>query len=401
MNRDADYACSPEELWRGFVQQLRGRQLALEGAIFARVRPLSGSAVEDAGLGQTIAAVVEYMLTCIEQGEDWLEPVPSVAVAQARRAAGTGVGLDTIVLCYVAGHGALGESIMDVADRSGVLSDAAALRRLIRIDEAVLECLLATVAREYGREREREERSPARSRAELVHGLLTGARVAVEKLGYDLDAWHVCVIATGLGADKALRSAAVVLGRDLLLVAIDAETWAWLGGQRKPSMSDVERALSGSELAGVSLAISEPARGIKGWRLTHREAQAALLVAREWPRRLTRYLDVALEAAALQDEALAQSLMEAYLSPLDDPRSRAGGTRRRMLRAYFKAEHNASSTAAALNVDRSTVHRWLADVEGRLGCRLHERQAEIEMALRLENLREHHPAEGSSSERQD
>jgi sugar diacid utilization regulator len=129
--------------------------------------------------------------------------------------------------------------------------------------------------------------------------------------------------------------------------------------------------------------------------LTHREAEAALLVARHRPpRRLTRYLDVALDATALQDEALADSLIERYLSPLDDM-SIGGQAARRTLRALFEAEHNVSSAAHPLKVHRSTVHRWREEIERRLGYRLHEHQAEIEVALRIEDLRAHHSAERS------
>jgi GGDEF-like domain len=226
--------------------------------------------------------------------------------------------------------------------------------------EYQLERLIATIAHEYRLEQELTERSPERHRAELVQRLLAGAPVDADELGYELDAWHLCVIATGANAEKAVRGLAAALGRELLPIAHDGELWAWLGGQRKLMIADVERVLSAQELAGVSLAIGEAARGIEGWRLTHREAKAAQLVARHRPPRgLTRYLGVALDATALQDEALADSLIERYLSPLDDMRIGTGATRRRMLRAYFKAEHNASSTAAALLSPATYSSCWL------------------------------------------
>jgi hypothetical protein len=261
--------------------------------------------------------------------------------------------------------------------------------------EYQLERLIASIAHEYRLEHELTDRSPERHRAELVQRLLAGTPVDADELGYELDAWHLCVIATGANAEKAVRGLAVALGRELLPVARDGEVWAWLGGQRKLVITDVERVLSAQELTDVSLAIGEAARGVEGWRLTHREAQAALLVARHRPpRRLTRYLDVALDATALQDEALADSLIERYLSPLDDM-SIGGQAARRTLRALFEAEHNVSSAAHPLKVHRSTVHRWREEIERRLGYRLHEHQAEIEVALRIEDLRAHHSAERS------
>jgi hypothetical protein len=258
---------------------------------------------------------------------------------------------------------------------------------------ALVERMVASIADEYEGERERTEPSPEGRRAELVQGLLAGTLVDINELGYELDAWHLCVIATGANATQAVRGLAAGLGRELLAVARDdGEVWAWLGGQRKLVVADVERVLSAQGLADVSLAVGEAARGVEGWRLTHREAQAAQLVARHRPARgLTRYLDVALDATALQDEALADSLIERYLSPLDDMRI-GGKAARRTLRALFDTEYNVSSAAHPLRVHRSSVHRWREEIERRLGCRLHEHQAEIEVALRIEELREHQTA---------
>ena len=136
---------------------------------------------------------------------------------------------------------------------------------------------------------------------------------------------------------------------------------------------------------GVSFALGEPARGLDGWRLTHQQAQAALAVALRRPRRCTRYIDVALLATALKDQALAGALIEVYLAPLD--RQRDGGVvLRRTLRAYLAAGRNVSSAAAALGVTRSTVESRLHTVEQSLGRLLPACLAELEVALGLEDL---------------
>lgn len=263
---------------------------------------------------------------------------------------------------------------------------------------ALVERMIASIADEDQRDLEGAEPSPERRRAERVQKLLDGVPVDIGEFGYELDGWHVGVIATGANAEKVVQGLAAALGRELLLLARKREVWAWLGGKRKLMIVDVEQALSAQGLADVSLVIGEVAKGVEGWRLTHREAQAALLVARHRPRTLTQYQDVALEAAALQDDALAHSLVATYLSPLDDEHG-GGAIRRRMLRAFFDAEHNVSSAAAGLKVDRSTVRRWRDDIEQRLGCRLHERRAEIEVALRLEELCAHGGAKRAPAER--
>jgi hypothetical protein len=54
--------------------------------------------------------------------------------------------------------------------------------------------------------------------------------------------------------------------------------------------------------------MGEPARGIDGWRLSHRQAKAALPTALRAPEAFVRYGDVALLAATLADDLLATSL---------------------------------------------------------------------------------------------
>ncbi len=253
-----------------------------------------------------------------------------------------------------------------------------------------LRVLATAIEREYVQELERVGRS--RQRLEIVKALLCGDPIApaeLDDLNYELDAtWHLGVIVSGPRAYDALRGSNVRSGHKLLRVSCDEETvWAWIGGPHKLADTDIQQALPTADHAGVSLAVGEPAHGIEGWRQTHRSARVAHLVAQCRPcGGLTRYRDVALEATALHDELLARALAERYLSPLDDERG-GGAARRRTLQAIFDAEHNVSSAASKLGVDRGTVHRWLEEIERRLGYRLHEHQAEIEIALRVERLR--------------
>jgi hypothetical protein len=70
-----------------------------------------------------------------------------------------------------------------------------------------------------------------------------------------------------------------------------------------------------------------------------------------------------------------------------------GEAARRTLHALFDSEYNVSSAAHPLKAHRSSVHRWREEIEQRLGYRLHEHQAEIEVALRIEDLRERRDGE--------
>jgi hypothetical protein len=358
--------------------------------IFARIRdPVAfGSAgSEDAeylvGLRAAVAAAVDYVLTGIEQGEDWSGPIPSTAIAQAHRAARSGVNLDTLLLRYLAGHRVLGEFVRDEADRAGYSSHGHALHQL---QESLLERLTTAVASEYTQECKRLERSPEQCRRELVQKLLAGERPDTSALDYEFDVWHLGMIATGTGAEKVVRGLADGLGRQLLPVACGEGTvWAWLGGHRKLAITDIERLLPAIGIASVSVAIGELRQGIDGWRLTHREAQAALPVALTKPQTLTRCADVPIEAALLPHELLTSLLVKNYLSPLSSPRD-GGAVWRETLRVYFAKGCNATKAAVILGVDRHTVERRLKKVESALGRRIPTCHAELEVALRLEEL---------------
>jgi PucR C-terminal helix-turn-helix domain len=389
-NRRAE---SPEGVGGRVAMRLRMRHAAIEEVIFDRIRdPVSfGSAGSEdaeylAGLRATVAAVVDYVLTGIEQGEERAQPIPSVAVAQARRAARSGVDLDTLVLRYIAGHRLLGEFVNDEADRAGYSSHGHALHQLRRAQESLFERVTAAITSEYQQERRWMERSPEQCRREIVQKLLAGEPVEPTGLNYEFDVWHLAVIAAGTGADKVVRDLANGLGRQLLSVACsEGSVWAWLGGHCKLAIADIERLLLGDGVASVTLAIGEPRQGIDGWRLTHREAHAALPVAMSRPQMLTRCADVPLEAALLRHELLAGLLVKNYLSPLNSQKD-GGAVLRKTLRAYFAKECNAAKAGIALRVDRHTVGRRLHTIEQALGRLIPTCRAELEIALRLEEL---------------
>jgi hypothetical protein len=194
-----------------------------------------------------------------------------------------------------------------------------------------------------------------------------------------------------------LRGLAQALDRRLLCVALgEGLAWGWLGGRHGPTVADLERAIregegNGGTLPGgerdgaVALAVGEPARGLEGWRVTHRQAQDAMVVAARRPRALTRYADVALLATALKDEVLSRMLIDVYVAPLVDDRG-GGEVLLQSLRAYLCAERSVSSTAAALGVSRKTVESRLRTIEERLGRTLHPCPAELEVALLLDDF---------------
>jgi hypothetical protein len=428
----------------GVVERLRARRDELVGVIFARVRddafgPVGAQDAEYvAGLRATVAAALEYVLAGIERGEEGAGQVPAVALEQARRAARLGVSLDTVLRRYVVGSALLGEFVMEEVDRGGRDGipptpptppappiQREALREALRVQASVLDRLLQAITIEYGDELARAGRSPEQRRAERVRRLLDGGAIEGSDLDYELGGWHLGVIAVGARAAQATRELAAGVNCRLLSVAQDEQSvWAWLGGIERSAFVALDLVISGAIFAegpvspsdaisaegalppppppppppgGVMLAIGEPARGLAGWRQTHRQAQAALTVAlrrngiprnRTPPAQgvtFTRYADVALLAGVLKDEALAKALIDIYLSPLEDSRG-SGPVLRETLRAYLAAERSVSSAAIALGVVRKTVESRLRTIEEKLGRTLHPCPAELEVALLLEDL---------------
>ncbi len=366
--------------------RLKRRTAEIEAAILAYIDTLSEStaaidAAYMAGLRTAVKDIVDYGLMSIELGEDWVEPIPSSALVQARRAARSAVGIETVLRRYAGGERLLAEFIVE---ELGDLS-AQALRQVMKTQRVQLDRVMAAVAAAYTREHDQQGGINRRIEWRVQQLLAADEPASVEDLGYDFDVWHLGLVVTGPGSALIVRKLATELDHQLLLVPRgDSAVWAWLGGRLPPAVSEVERALPELQ-PEVSVAIGEPRRQLDGWRLTHLEAQAAFEVTQHLPRTLTRVRDVVLLAAVLRDEDLARSLRETYIAPLDQ-HGGSSAVLRETLRAYFASGCNAVTTAAALDVNRHTVQRRLRKVEDAIGRYLHTCHAELEVALKLEDV---------------
>ena len=247
------------------------------------------------------------------------------------------------------------------------------LQRLTAAQAASLDRLLAAVGEEHGREAEaRLPSTRERRHAKRIERLLAGEPADTSEIAYDFDGWHVGVVAAGGGGEPALRDLATEVDCRLLLREEEGTIWAWLGSRRRLDPEELVGALPGTGTGApvaaepardrpLAIALGEPAEALSGWRLTHRQAAAALPVALRGAEPVVRYADVALLAAALQDELLATSLRDLYVKPLSQRRD--GHVLRETLRAYVGAEGNVSATASSLGVSRQTVRSRLRTAE--------------------------------------
>jgi PucR C-terminal helix-turn-helix domain/GGDEF-like domain len=371
--------------------RLRARRAEIEAAVLARASAISDPAESHdpeylEGLRTTISDAVDYGLAAIERGEDHKPSLPPTLLAQARLAARNGVGLDTVLRRYSAGYVLLSDFLIEEAEHSNLRGGV--LRRLLRA-QAALDRLLAAVSEEYAREERERPGTRDQRRAERIERLLAGEQLDTSGLDYDFEGFHLGVIGAGPGAWKALRGLAIAL--DCRLLALrrgEGTVWAWLGSRQMIDDEDLRRHVSANWPVGASLAIGEPGAGIPDWRLTHHQAKAALAIALRSPEPLVRYADVALMASVVRDDLLAASLHRLYLGPLKAEHS-GGKVACDTLRAYFSAERNISSAAAALGVNRNTVASRLRTIEATIGRPLNTCGPELETALRLAELGDH------------
>lgn len=371
-------------------ERLRGRRTEIEAAILSRVYSVSDPVEAEhseyvQGLRQAVGTALDYGLAAIERGEEGAPPVPPELLAQARLAARNEVPLDTVLRRYFAGFALLGDFMIQEAQDGG-LFDGAALQQMMGGLSGILDRLVAAVSDEYSRAAPGSSGSTEERRTSHVKRLLAGEFLDASELAYDFEAHHLGLVASGPGAAEAIRALAATLDRRLLLVCPDEEIrWGWLGSGKATDPEEIRNFAAGGWSGEVRLAIGEPSQGVEGWRLTHRQARAALPIARQHSEPAVRYGEVALLASILQDELLVRSLRQLYLEPL--ARERDGGeVLRRTLRAYFAADRNVSSAAAALGVSRNTVASRLRTVEERLGQSIGGCGVEMDAALRLEEM---------------
>jgi hypothetical protein len=378
-------------------RQLRERRAEIEETIFARLPALDLNSDELAhGCREAVRSCLELVTLVFEQEGSWddLPLVPLAAVMQARRVARSGRALSTVLQKYIGGYGVLWDVILEEAEyaplsnaeRSELLRVASV--RLTSVAQQVLPVIAAT----YAGERVRRPQSRDERISGIVRAVLQGTRVNTEELGYDVQGGHVGMVATGADAMEAVGTLARKLDRWLLRVPQeDGVVWAWLSGNEP-----IQQAMlpdMGPVSSGLRISCGEPASGQSGFCITHRQAEAAMQVALYQRQLVTRYADVLLLVPAVEDEQCGDSLISIYLAPLEGSQEK-NPSLKDTLEAYFAAELNTTATAARLKVDRRTAMTRLRTVEERLGFPIYKRHAELELALRLDQLRRLAQAQG-------
>lgn len=235
----------------------------------------------------------------------------------------------------------------------------------------------------YQHQLEHSVRSGEQRRLHAVRTILEGGSLIGTQLDIDLDQHHLAVIAWGAGAEEAMRELADALERPLMAVGpLNRNWWGWISGQRPlgPRRELELRRFQPTAAAGMALGLE--GFGEDGFRASNRQALRARWVGRGSERRITHYGDVAIEALASENRDDARTFVAHELRGIDDD-STASRRIRETILAYFAADHNAASAAAALGVHHQTVANRLRAAESRLGYPVGSRRVELATALRL------------------
>jgi hypothetical protein len=372
---------------RDIALRLEERSQEIREAAFARLHALCGPKESSdplyvGALKKTVATALDFDLSCLGYRYRKTFPIPDALFIQARLAARYEIGLETVLRSYFAGYLVFNHYLLQAIHQAGDANHSP-FHDLIRGQAVLFDRVIAAIAKEYTRESAKRCKTEDQQRLASVKKLLAGELLDAGDLAYNFDAHHLAMIAVGPAAAATVGDLAQNLDCLSLVIRIGSRTaWAWFGGRAPLDPHSVVDALSGRWPTSVSLAIGESGVGTNGWRTSHEQARAALPIVMRSEQSFVRYGDVALLSAALHDGLLAHSLRELYLAPLSRDRD-GGATSRETLRAYFAAERNQSSAAAALRVSRQTVTNRLRLIEERLDRRLASCAMELDAALRL------------------
>jgi DNA-binding PucR family transcriptional regulator len=374
---------------RSTFARLGDRRSEIRRAILDRVRaigpvPVDLDASYQEGLRLAVESAIDHWIEGAGRDQDLPFAIPAPLLTQARLAARKRVPLEVVLRRYLAGHAVLGDFLVEEAAAVGLTPPV--LRGLLRASAAETDRVLAELGAAYASESASAHPTVDERRAKQVRRLLDGELVDPASIGYDLDLHHLGFVVRGArGAGAIAEVAAEVGAAHLVAAGEEALQWWWLGWRAEHSSDRPVDSISARLPDGARLGVGEPLAGDVGWRLTHRQARAALSVADRSGSAVARYAEVAVLASTLEDDLLSASLKTLYLDRLDAVRG-DGEVLRATLKAYFETDRSISSAAALLGVNRNTVTNRIRSAEAMIGPLRPPHTTQIALALRLEEM---------------
>jgi len=389
------------------LDRLRPGPLAEEMAdlLMASIPELGRASDEDFRAGlllsceSNVSAIWNGMLTGAPI--DSIAPPPD-AVAWAHELVHRGVQLPALLRAYRLGHG-LAERRLEEAATGLEIEPEIRWRVLARMSHhlfAYIDAVCTELVDDYEQERAQWIRGAAAARAELVTAIVerqpVDARVASEKLRYDVSRRHLALIAWGEPSragqragsleSEAIALAAALGGGPVLTVPIgERVVWAWTSGDHVIDDPTVITQMLGE---GVRAAIGTCREGLAGMADSHDESRVARRVAELRalrPGAVVGYRAADLTALLTADPVEAVRFTEAELGELiadTDVAARLRAT----IRVYLEENLSPARAARRLGVHQNTVVYRVKRTEEQLGHPIEERRLRLEVALQLSSM---------------
>lgn len=337
-------------------------------------------------------------LRATEQEEPAVPTVPAAAIEFAKTLARQRLGLAVLLNAYRAGQTSFWRAIM--AEAAAEISDAdvrsEVLMRVWELLSGWLDFQLAQLSEIHQSERDRFARGALARRIEVVNAIVSEQAIdpdwAERVLAHDLRHHQTAFVLWAddrAAADASSRlepmaqqlAETVGATRPLLIPSSDGSLWGWAATSRAPDGQALAPALNDGAIKG---AVGRPARGVDGFRQSHREARAAqrIAIAMKDPAALTSYRDVELLALLSHDGDAARTLVGHELSQLSGS-DRASEALRETALAYLLSGGNAAATARRLGVHKNTVHDRLRRARDLLGRTVEADDTRLQLALEL------------------
>lgn len=307
-----------------------------------------------------------------------------------------GIGIEHMLRSIHLAHSTAVSVLLDAAEQ--LIPEDRRFSEMRRINQAlfgVVDILTKQMADEYARAHEEWLASSVALRMQIVEDLLQGEPVSMDRaariLGYDLNRWHLAVIAwTGsatpaepqhlhAAAAAALSAAGCTA---LLILPLGAQrVWAW--GSRT---SHAPEALTPETPSppGVHLAVGTPGSGVDGFRRSHERAAQAARIGTLSKRdvRWFCYADLDIVAMLSADMSNAREFVARELGELAGAAD-AIAVVRQTLKRYLDRDRSLAGTAADLQVARNTVAYRVQRAEQLRGHPITFRRLQLHAALTL------------------
>ena len=371
-------------------------QAVIEAAIPGLQADESASLLQ-ASIGENLDTALRALIDA--PAPDSIE-APTAAVDYARRLAQQDVPAVLLIRAYRVGQARFLRHCIEelLRQSSGDHLEGLATLEMIETVSDYVDRVVEQVLTTFGQARDDWLRDRSAVLAMRVRELLASRPVDVgateHALGYRLDQHHVGIVAwvdepPAADALERIRRVVGTLGRDLgcpatplVVPADESSAWAWIPSKLSLARTKELDAATTSEPT-VSLAVGEPARGIDGFRRSHRQAMSArgvALAAGDQRSPITPFVDVAPIAMLCADLDSARAWIHETLGELAVDSSRNEGLRE-TARVFLQTGGSYTATAEQMFLHRNTAQYRVRKAEEVRGRPLRDGRLDVELAL--------------------